>query len=168
MLATPDTHIEYSNRSSLIPLLLFVPLFPGAIISLVLLKHLIIGLLCLIVLIWLMYEMICNILVTVTVEERTIRVQKPLRKNSILSCKKHHELIIEDEDWDQLYCHTYKGGTTFYFRREQSAAYYFAADSMSRLKIELKKHFPEKKIADDWRPLDVVRALRKKFPERVL
>jgi hypothetical protein len=168
MKETPGTFIEYSNWLSLIPLLIVVPLLPGVFVYLLLLKHLIAGLLGLIILIWLIYEMICNVLVRVEVEEKTIRVGKPLRKNSILSRKKHHEFIIKDEEWNQLYYHTYQGGTTFYFRKEQTAAYYFAADGMSKLIDELKKQFPEKKIADDWRPVDVVKALRKKFPERVL
>jgi hypothetical protein len=41
-------------------------------------------------------------------------------------------------------------------------------DGLSGLSSDLKTRFPEKKIADDWSPGDVVKALRKEFPERVL
>ncbi|MES2556096.1 MAG: hypothetical protein V4604_08095 [Bacteroidota bacterium] len=119
---------------------------------------------------WLYLELLWNTMVKITVADRTITVSKPFRKNSLLSRRKHHLIVIRDSEWDQLFYRHYKGSTSCYFRQERTAAYYFAADGFTFWTQDLQKTFPEKrfKVMDDGSPRDVVKALKRAFPERVL
>lgn len=119
---------------------------------------------------WLFLEMLWDTMITITVVERTITVSKPFRKNSLLSRKKHHQIVIREDEWDQLFYMNNKDGTVCYFRQGRSVAYYFTADGFWRWTKHLQEIFPEKrvKVMEDGSPREVIKALRKEFPERVL
>lgn len=119
---------------------------------------------------WLYLEMFWNTLITITVAKRTITVSKPFRKNSLLSRKKHHQIVIREDEWDQLFYWHHKESTVCYFRQGRSVAYFFAADGFWRWTKELQEIFPEKrfKVMENGVPRDVIKALKKEFPERVL
>jgi len=119
---------------------------------------------------WLYLELLWNTMVTITVVDRTITVSKPFRKNSRLSRKKHHRIVICEDEWDQLFYRHYRGSTSCYFRKERTAVYYFATDGFTFWTQDIRGLFPEKrlKIMDAGSPRDVIKALRKEFPERVL
>lgn len=119
---------------------------------------------------WLYLEMLWNTLITITVAERTITVSKPFRKNSVLSRKKHHQIVIREDEWDQLFYWHHKENTVCYFRKGRSVAYFFAADGIRNWTKHLQEIFPEKrfKVMENGVPREVIKALKKEFPERVL
>lgn len=119
---------------------------------------------------WLYLELLWNSMVTIKVVDRTITVSKPIRKNSVLSRKKHHQIVIHEDEWDQLFYRHYRGSTSCYFRKGRTAACYFAANGFTFWTQDIRELFPEKrlKIMEDGSPRDVVRALKREFPERVL
>lgn len=119
---------------------------------------------------WLYLEMLWNAMIKITVFERTITVSKPFRKNSLLSRKKHHQIVIREDEWDQLFYKHHKGSTYCYFRQGRTAAYFFSADGFANWTKKLQQIFPEKqfKSMDDGLPGGVLKALKKEFPERLL
>lgn len=160
--------IQYNNRLALILPVFFSAGFAFFLTVALFSLHIIIGIIASLLFVWLIFEMICNAIIIVEIESLTIRIRKPLRRRSFLSRKKHHELVIGYDEWDQLYVDTVKNGSRYYFRREQTVAYYFAADGLADFIYDLTKLFPEKKIMDQRPPLGVIKSLRKQFPERVL
>lgn len=119
---------------------------------------------------WLYLELLWNTMVLITVSDRTLIVSKPYRKHSVLSRKKHHRIVIPENEWDQLFYRHYRGSTSCYFRQERTATYYFAADGFTFWTQDLQRLFPEKrfKSMDDGVPGAVIKALKREFPERVL
>jgi hypothetical protein len=84
--------------------------------------------------------------------------------------EKHHQIVIREEEWDQLFYWHHKESTVCYFRQGRSVAYFFAADGFRNWTKELQHIFPEKrfKVMENGVPREVIKALKKEFPERVL
>ncbi len=118
---------------------------------------------------WLYFELIWNTVVTIQLEDGTLTICKPLRGLSLLNRKKHNQIVIRPDEWDQLFFRGYKDSTWFYFRKERTAAYFFTVDGISGLNIDLKLFFGDKTIEryEGYKPY-VVKQLKKHFPERVL
>ena len=164
---------RWTNVGGLISVIPFIVLFPGGIIFMLLFSDkvsLLISIPLNLIALWLYAELIMNSYITVTLQNRILTIRKPLRHKSFISRKKHHELVIHPEDWEELYYRLFKGGSEYYFRKDRRAMYLFGAEGFRFLADDLKQHFPDKTVKeyDDLFPWEVRMALKKKYPERVL
>jgi hypothetical protein len=119
---------------------------------------------------WLLLEAVWNSVVVVQLEDQVLTVTKPLQHRSVFSRKKHKGITIRPDEWDTLFHRTYKNTTSFYFRKEREAQYFFATEGFGWLPGELQQYFPDKevKMPKYGMPVDVLRDLRRYYPKRVL
>lgn len=120
------------------------------------------------------YELVVYEYATFFVTEQEIVLARPLRKFSLISRKRNRLIRIGKEDWDSLYfkISNGKGGTSvnLYFRKERTLVYFFKATGLHASVDTIQQFFPEKEYVnyDDPFPKQLIRQLKKMYPERVL
>lgn len=120
-----------------------------------------------IILLYGVYELTIFSFIRVFYLNGVLEFRKPLRKYCLLFRKKHQSLHIRPDEWTEVYRHSFKGGTAYYFRNGRTAAYFINADGLSNFYQYLDTLFPNRvKKTDDF-PIGMRRKLRKVDPERV-
>lgn len=167
-----DKSNVWDNRWSFMPLFLCLGPLPVGTIMLLFNKQvsIVFSIPFNLIIMWLILELLWTTFVVVRVENDTIIVQLPWRRYSLFARRKNQRIIILSENWDTLFFRHFKSSTGFYFRKNNTIQYFFRVDGFSRLGEKLQQHFPDKSFQEYPKafPDNVIRRLRKKYPERVL
>lgn len=116
---------------------------------------------------YLIYELGVYTYIRVVYQNGVLEFRKPLRKYSLLFRKKDQKILIYPDEWTEVYRRSYKGSTSYYFRNNQTAAYFVKADGLNFLYSDLDVLFPQRVRMLQEFPGEIRRRLKKEFPERV-
>ena len=121
-----------------------------------------------IVLLWLIYELFVYTYVRATLQDGILSFERPLGKYRLLLFRKRTgKMTIHPDEWTEVYRYYFKGGSSYYFRKDKTAAYFVSVDGFRFFYDDLETLFPGKvKQTDDF-PRDTKKRLRKVEPERV-
>ncbi|TSJ44888.1 hypothetical protein [Fluviicola chungangensis] len=119
------------------------------------------------VLFWLLYELFMLAYIRITFQDGVLIFERPLGKYGLLFRKRTRRMTILPDDWSEVYSHSYKGGYSFYFRKDRTAAYFVSFDGMGSFKKELRAYFPGRKKETLDFPRHLKRKMRREMPERV-
>ena len=119
--------------------------------------------------IWLLvYEILVNAYMRVYYLNGELVFLRPLRKFSIFFRKKNSQIRIHPDEWTEVYRHTFKGSTAYYFRNGRTAAYFVNADGLNNFYDYLDILFPKRIKKTDSFPMSMRRRLKQKEPGRVV
>jgi hypothetical protein len=120
-----------------------------------------------IVLLYLLYELGVNAYIRITYLNGTLTFERPLRRYSLLFRKRRMELVIQPDEWTELYWFRPKSSFAYYFRNDHTAAYFAAGDGFMSLHRKLEKLFPGRlKTSLDF-PKETKKRMKKAEPGRV-
>ncbi len=151
--------IYYSLCFSIIPV--------GLIAAFINNPHQIYALLVGIVLLWLLYELFTVAYIRITFRDGVLLFERPLGKYRLLFRQRPGSMTIHPDDWSEVYTHSHKGGHSFYFRKERTAAYFVSFDGMGSFDNALASYFPGRKKHVSEFPRELKRKMRKEMPEQV-
>lgn len=117
---------------------------------------------------YLVFEITVNAYLRVHYLNGELVFLRPLRKFSLFFRKRNQLMRIRPDEWTEVYLHSFKGGTAYYFRNEQTAAYFVKADGLSNFYGYLDTLFPNRVKRTDEFPMDMRRRLKKAEPGRVI
>jgi hypothetical protein len=158
----------WNNRFTMIYYSLCFGIFPVGLISVFIndtkyIHALWIG----IVLLWLVYELTVYSYIRVTLRDKILLFERPLARYGLLFRKRTRRMTIHPDDWTEVYSYTNRGSYSYYFRKDQTAAYFVLMDGIRLFDNELADLFPgRKKHVSDF-PRAMKRKLRRAEPGRV-
>lgn len=120
-------------------------------------------------LIWLVYESIMLSIIKYERHQDRICFVRPWMRLSRLKKYKYNR-CVPNSDWDELYVFSIKSSYTLYFRFQKSAAFVVIGNDLGSIVGQIKRDFPNKLVdlnPDSERPSQVIRAMRKQYPDRV-
>jgi hypothetical protein len=113
------------------------------------------------------FEITVNAYIRVYYLDGELVFLRPLRKFSFFFRKRTQLIRIRPDEWTEVYRHSFKGGTAYYFRNGRTAAYFIKADGLSNFYQYLDTLFPKRVKETDEFPMDIRRRLKREMPERV-
>ncbi|WP_300355633.1 hypothetical protein [Fluviicola sp.] len=114
-----------------------------------------------IVIFYSVYELILLSYTRVTYLNGNLEFKRPLLKFSLLFRNKNNKMRIRPDEWTEVYRYWHKGGTAYYFRNNDSDAYFVSAEGLTIFYSDLGALFSHGVKITNAFPRDAKRRMRK-------